>query len=133
MLWLGGRRGPAAKARKGGRREVSAPGRSLQVSLVRSPGVRGCTELHGFLAHPTPALSLCKNSRPGAMDTPAEAASGVTVGYPSAERTRLRFPRCFLGLEEGHLRDCYDEPEKWQRWSQRGCFPCLKGAESPHP
>ena len=49
-------------------REVSAPDRSLQVSLVRSPGVRGCTELHGFLArptapHPTPALSLCKISR----------------------------------------------------------------------
>lgn len=44
-------------------REGSAPGRSLQVSLVRSPGVRSCTELHGFLVRPTPALSLCKNSR----------------------------------------------------------------------
>lgn len=39
------------------------PGRSLQVCLVLSPGVRGCTELHGFLARPSPALSLCKNSR----------------------------------------------------------------------
>lgn len=44
-------------------REVSAPGRSRQVSLVGFPGVRGCTELYGFLVRPTPALNLCKNSR----------------------------------------------------------------------
>lgn len=66
----GGRKGGERPEKPGGDRrerredrEVSAPGRSLQVSLVRSPGVRGCTELHGFLARPAPALSLCKSSR----------------------------------------------------------------------
>lgn len=63
VLWPEGRECPPEMSRRGGKREVSAPGRSLQVSLVRSPGVRGCTELYGFLVRPTPALSLCKNSR----------------------------------------------------------------------
>lgn len=96
MLWQRGRRGPAATARRGGRREVSEPGRSLQVSLVCSPRVRGCTELHGFLARPTPALGLCRNNRSGTMDTAAEAASGGEVATatarPATARTNVPVP-----------------------------------------
>lgn len=47
-----------------------------------------------------------------------------------AEGTRPTLPRCFLALG-GHLRDRY-KLERWQRWSQRGCCPCLRGAD-PSP
>lgn len=51
-------------------------------------------------------------------------------GFLGAEGIRPILPRCFLALG-GHLRDRY-ELERWQRWSQRGCCPCLRGAE-PSP
>lgn len=79
-------------------REVNAPDRSLQVSLVRSPGVRGCTELHGFLARPTPPLrsAFAKSAAAGTTDAAAEAAAGgedaTAAACPSTARAAVRVP-----------------------------------------
>ncbi|XP_072832000.1 uncharacterized protein [Vicugna pacos] len=74
------------------------------------------------------ARACCSHSLRGRKAK--RACCTVTVGSPGAEGTRLTLPGCLLGLGEGHLRD-RNEPERRQRRSQRGCFPCLKGAESP--
>ncbi|XP_041594685.1 uncharacterized protein LOC121481428 [Vulpes lagopus] len=125
----GGGGGGGAERREG---EVSAPGRSLQVSLVRSPGVRGCTELHGFLARPTPALSLCKHSpcwRRGHRD--GGCGRRLPRGLPARRGPAPALPGCLRGLG-GHLRDrC--EPGRRQRGSHRGCCARPEGAESPPP
>ncbi|XP_077700554.1 uncharacterized protein LOC144281724 [Canis aureus] len=108
VLWREGRGGRRRRGEEGGR-EVSAPGRSLQVSLVRSPGVRGCTELHGFLARPTPALSLCKNSpcwRRGHRD--GGCGRRLPRGLPAPRGPAPTLPGCLRGLGRGHLRDRYE-------------------------
>lgn len=63
-------------ARKGGEREVGAPGRSLQVSLVRSLGVRGCPELRGVWPAPALRSAFAKAPTAGATAPATKAAQG---------------------------------------------------------
>lgn len=77
------RRGEEGRERRRRRRKVNAPGRSLQVCLVRCPGARGCLELQGSPPTPSPP----RPARP-----PHPCARPCSSG--SCGRPRRRAPRC---------------------------------------
>lgn len=89
MCW-GGRAGSTRRRGGAGDRKVNAPGRSLQVSLVRSPRARGCLELHGFLGQPHPCAQPLQKQLLQALATP--------------RLVLLRWPRMLLPLMAGPRR-----------------------------
>lgn len=116
--------------RRGGgeERKVNAPGRSLQVSLVRSRGARGCLQPHGFPRPPHPSAQPCSSSYGRRGATPRLVPPrGLRALLPrAAQPRRAGLPLCPRRLLPAAMtapraaRRGVRVRERAERWGERG-------------